>query len=294
MDLTFSLLRPDDLLALTVEATNLRLDTSDPASPRLVSDTAGQPATLTFHVPAAGDRGMRLLPGPRRASPRRRSTRRRATRRCRRSPCRPATEQPALPGAVDVRMSGESRLVFEYPTAWTAIPYTVEGLLDWSKLTLVLPPAAQVPPGASQATGHGPPAIAEPAPGQTAIELPYRLLLAPNVASQVTPAWLHAVDAGHPRRPHRALAHPARLAGRRARRRARRGVGGQPAAAAAGLVAGLRRRRPAAASLDRRRPVPLRHLGARPRPDRHPQRGLLRLHAHHAGPGPSTPYVPSR
>ena len=36
------------------------------------------------------------------------------------------------------------------------------------------------------------PPIAEPAPGETAIELPWRLVLAPNAAPQVTPAWLHA------------------------------------------------------------------------------------------------------
>jgi hypothetical protein len=190
VDLTFSLLRPDDLVALTVEATNLRLDTGDLAGPRLVRHTAGQPATLTFRFPPQaiaehayfevaqgvtpppfnppGDPPLPPVPMP------------------------SATEQPDLPGAVDARMSGESRLVFEVPDHLDGIPYTIDGLLDWSRLTLVLPPAARVPAGASQAQGHGPPAIVEPAPGETAIELPYRLLLAPNVAAQVTPAWVHA------------------------------------------------------------------------------------------------------
>jgi len=40
------LLRPDDLLALDVEVTNVRLDTADPARPRLVRDKAGQPVLM--------------------------------------------------------------------------------------------------------------------------------------------------------------------------------------------------------------------------------------------------------
>ena len=115
MDLTFSLLRPDDLVALTVEATNMRLDTSEPAGPRLVRDTAGPAGHADVPVPAAGDRGDRLLRGPAGAN------------RVNPPPFNPppsnppapggshavaGTEQPALPGAVDVRMSGESRLVF--------------------------------------------------------------------------------------------------------------------------------------------------------------------------------------
>jgi hypothetical protein len=195
MDLTFSLLRPDDLVALTVEATNMRLDTSDPASPRLVRHTAGQPATLTFRFPPQAiaetayfevpqGANQPVSPPPFNPPP--------SNPKLPAVPTPAATEQPALPGAVDVRMSGESRLVFEVPDSLDGIPYTVEGLLDWSKLTLVLPPAARVPAGASQAAGHAPPAITEPAPGETAIEVPYRLLLAPNVAPQATPAWLHA------------------------------------------------------------------------------------------------------
>jgi hypothetical protein len=191
MDLTFSLLRPDDLVALTVEATNMRLDTSDPASPRLVRHRAGHPTMLTFRFPpqaiaetayfevAQGVSPPVFNPPP--SDPKLPVV-----------PMPTATEPPALPGSVDVRMSGESRLVFEVPHSLDGIPYTVEGLLDWSRLTLVLPPAAQVPAGASNAQGQGPPAITEPAPGETAIELPWRLLLAPNVAPQVTPVWLHA------------------------------------------------------------------------------------------------------
>ena len=100
MDLTFSLLRPDDLVALTVEATNMRLDTSDPAGPRLVRDTARPAGHADVPVPAAVDRGARLLRGPagQPASTRRRSTRRRAIRRSRRSRMpRRAPNSPRFP-----------------------------------------------------------------------------------------------------------------------------------------------------------------------------------------------------
>src|SRR5580704_16135442 len=43
---TIELLRPDDLLTLTIEAQNLRLDAQDPKNPALVVDDSSQPAYL--------------------------------------------------------------------------------------------------------------------------------------------------------------------------------------------------------------------------------------------------------
>jgi hypothetical protein len=196
MDLTISLLRPDDLLALVVEATNMRLDTSDPQHPQLVRASAGQPALLTFRFPPQSiieHAYFEVAPGFASPSP---------------PPGVPplpslpiTTEQPDPPGQVAALMSGESRLVFQVPDHLSGIPYTIEGLLDWSQLIPVLPPAATVLPGNSQAAGQSPPAIAEPDAGETSLELPYRLMVAPNVSEQATPTWLHATaPVGHANR----------------------------------------------------------------------------------------------
>jgi hypothetical protein len=192
VDVTISLLRPDDLLALAVEATNLRLDTSDPGHPRLVRHSPGQPALLTFRFPprsiierAYFEVAADMTPPPFNPPP--------STPLLPPLPTLPsASEQPDLPGAVDVRMSGESRLVFRVPDDLDGIAYTIEGLLDWSQLIPVLPPAASVPADAAHAPGQSPPAIAEPGTDETALELPYRLVLAPNVSPRATPTWLHA------------------------------------------------------------------------------------------------------
>ena len=63
MDLTFSLLRPDDLVALTVEATNMRMDTSDRQA-RGWYGTRQPAGDADVPVPAAGDRRNGLLRGP--------------------------------------------------------------------------------------------------------------------------------------------------------------------------------------------------------------------------------------
>jgi hypothetical protein len=191
VDLTFTLLRPRDLLSLTVHAINLRLDTQDPSHPRLVRDPPGQPAILVFGVgpqsiterayfetsaldppaPAPPPTVPPLPPGPGLPG---------------------SSDAPQPPGATPIRMSGPSRLAFQLPNDLHDIPYSIAGLLDWSRLTLILPPAGSVPAGASNLPGQSPPAIAEPGPDETALELPYRLVLSPNVSPHGVPAWVHA------------------------------------------------------------------------------------------------------
>ena len=51
MALKFELTRPDDLLRLTIQGDNLRLDTSVPESPALVVENARLPAFLTVVFP---------------------------------------------------------------------------------------------------------------------------------------------------------------------------------------------------------------------------------------------------
>jgi len=68
------------------------------------------------------------------------------------------------------------------------IPYSIEGLLDWSGFELVVSALADVPPQPSPGEIAAAPAIAPPGARQTAIELPYRLTLSPNH----NVAWRHA------------------------------------------------------------------------------------------------------
>src|SRR5262249_34657413 len=65
----------------------------------------------------------------------------------------------------------------------------------WRRLELVLPPAAQVLPGRSSVTGQAPQPIAEPADEMTALELPFRLLMAPSLTRNGKPVFVHAIDA---------------------------------------------------------------------------------------------------
>lgn len=195
MALTIDLLRPDDLLVLRIEATNLKLDASKPDQPVLVREAAASPAFLTFFfqpqalaeqayfetaaVSAPGGTpppSNPPLPGP---PP---------------DPAQPDPPQP--PGSTLHRLGDGSRLVFRVPAAVASLPYSMAGLLDWSRLELMLPPAAEVPPGASNAPKAAAPPIAEPGPLESAIDFPYRLTLAPNVGAGGTerPAWVHATE----------------------------------------------------------------------------------------------------
>jgi hypothetical protein len=79
-------------------------------------------------------------------------------------------------------------LVFRIPKS-ARIPYTHAGLLDWSDLELSVSPIADVPEKATDGQRSAAPTIAEPLSTETALELPYRLILSP--AHHV--AWQHAL-----------------------------------------------------------------------------------------------------
>ncbi|MEE8603025.1 hypothetical protein [Euzebya tangerina] len=89
---------------------------------------------------------------------------------------------------VRARLSGTSRLAFRIPDDIDAIPLTPEGLFNWAAWTASLV-------GAAQAPGAAP---SQPSGTQTAIELPWWLLLSPDDTS----GWAHSatpVDLGGPR-----------------------------------------------------------------------------------------------
>jgi hypothetical protein len=184
--LTLSILRPDDLLVLSVRAVNLRLDTSAPDRPRLARDAPGEAAYLVYVFPPQSiaeqaffetaavtqQPSFNTPPGP---------------------PQPPTTADPLVaPGGVAAWVAGTSRLVFRLPSGLTEIEYSIAGLLDWAQLELVLPAAAQVLPGAASGQS-GPPPIAAPGSLETSLELPYRLMMSPNLMpGDVQPGWEHA------------------------------------------------------------------------------------------------------
>jgi hypothetical protein len=93
-------------------------------------------------------------------------------------------ETPAAPGDVRSRVAQSSRLAFAVGGN-PAIPFTYAGLLDWmTGLTPLLAPLART---TKPALGSDL-ALRAPRDFETAIELPWRLLLSPNEKS----AWAHS------------------------------------------------------------------------------------------------------
>ena len=85
---------------------------------------------------------------------------------------------------VGARLSGSSRLVFQMPDDVSELSYTLEGLLEaCSTWTLNVAPQARF---YLRGSGSSPPE--SPDNNQTAIELPYHLIISPHQAA----AWRHA------------------------------------------------------------------------------------------------------
>ena len=156
MALTFELLRADDLLALRVETVNLKLNTTTPGKPLLVRVAAAQDAYLVYEFQPLSIIEKAYYEDVNGSAP------------------------LDGAGAVPARMAGSSRLVFRWPDTLKQVAFNLNALLDWSPFELVLSPTAL---GTMQ-----PPPIQPPTDLQTALEIPYRLLLSP--AGPV--GWIHA------------------------------------------------------------------------------------------------------
>lgn len=192
MTVAFEILRPEDLLAISVQGINLKLDTPPHGSPQLVREKPGE-AYLVFQFPPqtifeqASFEFTQLQPPPFNPPPANPPV----------APVPPPPSQPQgpppAPGAVGARMAGPSQLVFRWPEQLAAVDYDITSLLDWTRFELVLPAAANVLPGAVSASGMSGPPISEPGPLETALELPYRLIISPNLMHGGNlPAWTHA------------------------------------------------------------------------------------------------------
>jgi hypothetical protein len=181
MPIKFSLLRPDDLLNLQIEAENLRLDTSQPEQPALVPESPDQPAYLIVTFPpqtiteqayyesAPVDAPPDEIDDPLNTH------------------LPPVSDDPDIP--IKVRIGRRSRLVLRIPpTSELRIPFTTAGLLDWEGFELAVSPLAGLPPDPNSEQRRDAPAITQPGRLETSIELPYRLILSPNQDV----AWSHA------------------------------------------------------------------------------------------------------
>jgi hypothetical protein len=162
MAIIVQLLRPDDLVSLTIEGHNLRLDTTDPSAPSLVREDPARDAFLVAVFPPQSFAEQALMevdpPG--------------------------VSEFASGSGNYQARLSGPTRVAFRIPPGHT-IPFSIEGLLDWAKLEPSLTPVGAVvgQPGFLRV-----PTIVEPSMTQTAIELPYRLFISPGPEAH----WRHS------------------------------------------------------------------------------------------------------
>jgi type VI protein secretion system component Hcp len=184
--LRLRIIRPDDLLNLEIEGVNLRLDRRNPAKPAVVVSDPEAPARLivlfppqtiaeTAYFEAAEFEGE--VAPPIQGNP---------------PEPNPAERPLDPPGSIGpgrdsvARVADPSRLVFDVEPG-TRIPCTIEGLLDWSSLQLAVNPIAAIPPEPSPDQIADAPAIRPPEPTETALELPYRLVVSPGDGV----AWVH-------------------------------------------------------------------------------------------------------
>lgn len=160
------ILRPDDLVVLRVTVHGLSLDTSERASPVLRHDDKEQPGYLVYGFPAQSFAEESYFEAEGEAQ----------------------TAPTPDPGATRGRIAGGSRLAFRVPPG-VSVPYTIAGLLDWAAFEPSLAPIARI-------TGNPvgllrPPAIVPPTATETAIELPWRLVISPGPAAR----WQHRIRA---------------------------------------------------------------------------------------------------
>lgn len=149
--------RREDMVRLRFEFHNLVLDNIDPRFPRLVRQGHGA-AFVVVHFPPQALVERAGADG--------------------------ATAPPA--GSLDARLSGETRLAFTLPDDLESIPYTTVGLLAWTGLTPRLAPLARV----SRPGVPPPPKPSQPLGTETAVEVPWWLIVSPGPQQ----TWVNAVE----------------------------------------------------------------------------------------------------
>lgn len=186
MAFSVEIVRPDDLLHLTVAGENLRIDTSVPGAPMVTLDDATQPGFLIVRLApqTVVEEAMYQSSATHVLSSEKDVDEFKFNRE--------ETPKDVVPPHTRARIGRPSRLVFRVPAQLAlAMPFSIEGLLDWANLDLNVSPLAALPLDPTLEERLAAPAIAQPGALDTAIEIPYRLVLSPN--AEVT--WLHDRDA---------------------------------------------------------------------------------------------------
>ncbi len=180
MDLSATVIRPEDHLVLELEFRGVDFTPPSSATPGEVRGAAG--ARLIAHFQPQHIAEQAFYQSSEDLA----------------QPGEPGIETPLPPGAVQSRLAGSSRLAFDVPPSET-FPYTLDGVLRAIKrLPLSVTAVSAYDP---DRTGCLPldlflrffnvppaPRVAQPTDTETAIEAPYRLILSPDNFS----SWSHS------------------------------------------------------------------------------------------------------
>jgi hypothetical protein len=165
-NLVVDLRRREDLFGLRIEGWNLRIATGGGRNRQLRRLNRNRPAFLVVVFPS---QALGEAPWPMNQTP----------------------APPPLTGFP----AHESRLAFRFPSGLDAIDFTLKSLLSWSDLEPAVVPVvsgvAEPPTGGDGGiVAPGLPQIRRPTKRETAIEIPWGLMLSPNEEG----GWAHAVN----------------------------------------------------------------------------------------------------
>ncbi len=173
-DLTLSVVRPEDLLYLVLEFEGVEV--TEPLTGQAGEIAGAASARLTVHFQAQhiGEQSFWLAAEDHQEPV-------------------PSDEPPLSPGSVRARLAGPSRLVFDVPSS-EVIPLTLAGILEaLTRLPLRVSAVNRwEPPGCLNPArwGQQPPRVTPPGADETALELPYRLIVSPDD----TATWAHTAE----------------------------------------------------------------------------------------------------
>ena len=161
ISLSVSVIRPEDLLYLTFDFINVKLNiaTTEPPTLKLIDGSKQAFVIVNFPPQHIGEQAFFVNDDAH-------------------FPLLPFQESDPIMNPVDSRMSGPSRLVFQIPNGSEPIPYNLIALLDWSKFELSVAPSSLSPIRPS----------IQPEQTHSAIEAPYGLILSPNKYA----GWAHS------------------------------------------------------------------------------------------------------
>jgi len=166
-EFSVEVVRPDDLLVLTLDFYNLRINSASAGAPRLERIGAGDGFIVAHFPPQSfGEQAFfETTPGP----------------------AAPEPPDPVLPPPVASRISGPSQLVFRLGAPLLPLDFSLEKILDaMAQSEPIVQPTIRQPP-AIPAVG----AVARFGGSRSqfsAIEAPYRVILSPSLESR----WQHA------------------------------------------------------------------------------------------------------